>query len=85
MSIDEVDKLYNKPQKIFKLKNNEEVRLYGASTKLDLVFYRVRYSWFAVIFQDGKVIKVLSNSFFNEDWKAGKNLGSYEDHATIDF
>jgi hypothetical protein len=74
MTVKEVEDIYNKPQKIFNLKNNEEVRLYGSSTKLDLVFYRVRYSWFAVVFRSGKVSKVLSNSFFNQDWKKGRNL-----------
>ena len=74
MSIDEVDKLYNEPQKIFHLKDNKEVRLYGSSTKLDLVYYRVRYSWFAVVFRNGRARKVLSDSFFNQDWTKGQNI-----------
>ena len=80
MTIKEVDDIYGKPQKVFNLDSNEEVRLYGSSTNLDLVYYRVRYSWFAVIFKKGKVVKVLNNAFFNEDWKNGKNLDAIEEH-----
>ena len=73
MTFEQVDKIYGKAKQKIQLKKNEEVRLYGASIKLDLIFYRVKYSWVAVLFRNNKVTKVFSDTFFNEDWKKSDN------------
>ncbi|HHD92425.1 MAG TPA: hypothetical protein ENL06_02250 [Candidatus Portnoybacteria bacterium] len=68
MPIKEVDKLYGKPLQKFSTKDEYMVRIYGDTRHLG-IDPQYKFSDIAVVFnKEGKAIKVLSHTFFNEKW-----------------
>jgi hypothetical protein len=68
MSPEQIDKLFGRPMRSYLTKDKECVRIYGENVSLRVSRF-LEFSCIAAVFRDGKLVKVLSNSFFNPNWK----------------
>ena len=66
MTVEEIEAKLNAPFGVSKSLDNLEVRYYGSEK-----FVAYNESWVSVVFNQGKVVRVFSDQFFDSETKRG--------------
>ena len=70
MTVEQVDAIYGKPQRVVFAKDGRPVRIYGDGRDLEEIGRECRFSFVSVVFDaNGRVMRVFSDMFFDDDWK----------------
>ena len=73
MDTDEVDVRLGSPKRIHALSDDREVCVYGDNSQPD-VNPMYQFSWVAVVFDDGRAVRLFSHHFFDERLRTGPRL-----------
>jgi hypothetical protein len=69
MNIEDIEKLYGKPLRVFTTKNGQTARIYGDTRYLEINSLLAFGGMAVVNDAQGRVTAIYSHQFFNDGWK----------------